>query len=130
MTSVQAIQKVHIEKLMKNEFKYTFTELMIRVRKCLFLSRRDVTSYMDVSENKLVYLEYGKYRFGPDRYFVIDLARFYGIDKDIVVRKLDEYLDNHRQQVQEWAKKVKKIKKKKIVNIKILLEQNEINPIG
>ncbi len=130
MTYVQAIQKGHVEKLMKNERKYSFTQLMIKVRRCLFLSRRDVTSYFDVSENKLVFLEYGKYKLGPDRYFVIDLARFYGIDEDIVIRKLDEYMDNHKKEVQAWAKYVKKTNKKKIVDIKILLEAHEINPVG
>lgn len=105
----EEVLKLKIKKLLAKEAQYDFPKFMRFIRKTYSITRKEVAETMGVSESKIYYMEAGNFKKSLDAHFLDTLANYYAIDKVLLWRKHNLYLQKKKPKADTQNCKVVKL---------------------
>lgn len=81
-----------LKKLCEEEALYDFPDFLRIVRKMHGMNRRYVCQDVSITETRLYYLETGQFKKTPEKEELILIGKFYGIDPDQLMRKVNKFI--------------------------------------
>ncbi|MEK6877989.1 MAG: helix-turn-helix transcriptional regulator [Nanoarchaeota archaeon] len=94
MTFRDEVAQIRMKNILDKEKEFIFPEFIRCIRKSLNLTRKNMAKEIGMHEMKLYYLETGHFKRIPEISTLSNLADYFHIPKDILVRKAKSFVED------------------------------------
>ena len=94
MTLRNKIEKIKVDEVINHEKELDFPEFLRCLRKSLGISRKRMAEELGINQMMIYYKEEGKFKRMPEIHFLSSVSHYFGVSKDILVRKAKQYVDD------------------------------------